>query len=192
MSELNIYQRINAVMKEIHYIKKDTKVDNKYMAISHDMVLASLRPQLVEFGIVVRVNQLEGKYVQLRDLNAGIKQHLYQGFYQIDFVNMDKPEEFCATRHEGHACDAQGMSAGKAESYAVKYAMIKMFGIETGENEESRVPEEEDCSQAVIAIANAPDMDQLQTIFKLQWAAFPKSRPQLTAAKDGRKKALMQ
>jgi ERF superfamily len=40
-----------------------------------------------------------------------------------------------------HAADNQDKAPGKAMSYAVKYAMLKTFGLETGENDEGRFAE---------------------------------------------------
>jgi len=53
-------------------------------------------------------------------------------------VNMDKPDDFIE-----HTCVGQGMDAGdkgpgKAHTYAMKVMLVKGFGIETGEDEESR------------------------------------------------------
>jgi len=189
MSDRNIYQRINAVMKAVEYVQKDSVIDNKYAAVSHDMVVAVLRKAMVENGLVVRPVQLKGKYVQMRDLEKEIKMHLYVGRYQVDFVNVDHPEDYCRTVVEGHANDNGDKAPGKAMSYAVKYAMLKTFSLETGESDESRVAEEDitDISQQITA---AETMDDLQATFKLAWHHYPKSRQELTKIKDARKKEL--
>ena len=141
---LNIYQRINAVMKEVSYVQKDVTVGGggNYRAVSHDMVLAILRPEMVKAGIVTEVRQTEGEILQKRDPNAGIKMHLYTATYEVRFVNMDNPEEFVLSIFQSHAADNGDKAPGKAASYAIKYAMLKTFGLETGENDESRVEPE--------------------------------------------------
>ena len=143
MSELNIYQRINAVMQDIKYVQKDVSVSGggSYKAVSHDMVLAVLRPLMVENGIVTRVEWLAGSITQFRDVPNEIKMHMYEASYRVDFVNMDNPEDFMTTVVPAHANDTGDKAPGKATSYAVKYAMLKTFGLETGENEESRMHE---------------------------------------------------
>jgi hypothetical protein len=135
---MNIYQRINAVMRLVEYVQKDTNVGGSYKAVSHDMVVSVLRKEMVAQGIVVRPTQLKGKYIQLRDKANGINMHLYQGRYQVDFVSAENPEEYCRTVVEGHANDNGDKAPGKAMSYAVKYAMLKTFSLETGEDDESR------------------------------------------------------
>ena len=188
---MNIYQRINAVMKAVEYVQKDISVSGggTYKAVSHDMVVAVLRREMVVNGIVVRVEQLLGDYIQMRNKDQGISMHLYQGKYQIDFVNIEEPDQFCRTVVEGHATDTGDKAPGKAMSYAVKYAMLKTFSLETGENDESRLAEE-DCSEAVAAINATTTMEELQAVFKLQWFHYPKSREELTVAKDAKKKEL--
>jgi hypothetical protein len=138
---MNIYQRINAVMKSVSYLKKDTHIKGAgqdYKAASHDAVVAALRVPMVENGIVVQVEQLKGEMLQMRDLKADRKMHLYSGDYAIHFVNIDKPEDRCTVTINAHAADNGDKSPGKCASYATKVAMLKTFSLETGEDDESR------------------------------------------------------
>ena len=53
---MNIYQKINEVMKNIEYLAKDDKVEfgtTKYKAISEEKVTTAVRDQLVKQGIVI-------------------------------------------------------------------------------------------------------------------------------------------
>jgi hypothetical protein len=140
---MNVYQKINAVMNEVHYVQKDVSISGggSYKAVSHDMVLAILRPEMVKQGIVTRVRFLEGSITQFRNTKEEIKMHMYEASYQVDFVNMDDPSDFMEVIVPAHANDNGDKAPGKATSYAVKYAMLKTFGLETGENEESRLYE---------------------------------------------------
>jgi hypothetical protein len=138
----NIYQRVNAVMKAVEYVQKDSQVSagagGSYKAVSHDMVTAVLRPHLVEKGIVVRVQQLCSDMRQLRDKAANISMHLYEGTYHVDLVNIDNPEDYIRVVVAAHANDTGDKSPGKCLSYAVKSALIKTFSLETGEDDEQR------------------------------------------------------
>jgi hypothetical protein len=69
------------------------------------------------------------------------KQARYEATYDFTFANIDKPEEVIVIRIEAHAMDNADKAPGKALSYAKKYAVLKLFEIETGEDEESRAPE---------------------------------------------------
>lgn len=144
MSELNIYQRINAVMKKIKYIQKDGSISGggqSYKAVTHDNVTSIVREHLVTHGIVVLVEQLKSDLLIKRDVKQDVKMHLYSGDYAISFVNIDTPEDRATVTINAHAADNGDKAPGKAASYATKYAMLKIFSIETGENEESRSPD---------------------------------------------------
>lgn len=191
MTDLNVYQRIAEVQKQVKYVQKDVQVSGAgaYKAVSHDMVLAVLRPSMIEQGLVVAVKQLSGDVIQMRDPAAGIKMHLYSGDYRVSFVNVDNPTDKLKVYVSAHAADSGDKAPGKCLSYAVKTAMLKTFGLETGENEESRIVEE-DISDISTEITAAETLEDLQAVFKLAWHTFPKSRPDLTVVYDARKKEL--
>ena len=137
----NIYQRINEVMKAIEYVQKDATITGggSYKAVTHDMVTAVVRPQLVKQGIVVRPEQLRSSMIQERDKER--KMHLYSGDYAVHFVNIDNPDDCLTVTVNAQANDSGDKAPGKALSYAVKYAFLKLFSLETGENEEARFAE---------------------------------------------------
>lgn len=142
MTARNIYQRINAVQKTVEYVQKDASVSTgggSYKAVSHDMVIAVLRPAMVKEGIVVRLEQTSSAMLQMR--GADNKQHLYSGDYAVHFINIDNPEDFATVTITAHANDGGDKAPGKAASYAVKSAMLKLFSLETGESDEARFPE---------------------------------------------------
>ena len=147
MSDLNIYQRINAVMKEVEYVQKDAGISGggaNYKAVTHDQVTSVIRKSMVTHGIVVQVEQLKSEMLIKRDVEAGVKMHLYSGDYAVSFINIDKGEDRLTTTINSHANDNGDKAPGKAASYAVKYAMLKTFTLETGESDESRSFEEPD------------------------------------------------
>ena len=143
MSDLNIYQRINAVMQEVDYVKKDRAVSGggaSYKAVTHDQAVSVIRAALVKHGIVIEPKQRDGSFLQMRDLNLPqpVKMGLYSGFYDVHFVNIDKPEDRTVVSVEAHANDNGDKAPGKAMTYAVKTAILKQFTLETGEDDESR------------------------------------------------------
>lgn len=145
MSETkNIYQRINAVMKDVTYVQKDKAVSGggaSYKAVTHDQAVSVIRGALVEHGIVIEPMQVSGEFITKRDLNAKpepVKMALYSGFYEVYFVNIDNPEDRTCVSVEAHAQDNGDKAPGKCMTYAVKTAILKQFTLETGENDESR------------------------------------------------------
>lgn len=141
MTAMNIYQRINAVMKQVGYVKKDATVTGggmNYKGVTHDYVLAVIRPYLVEFGIVVEPSLIADQWTEPRKGKENSTNWLYEACYEVAFVNVDDGKDRAVVRIAGHANDSGDKAPGKALSYAVKFAMLKIFGIETGENEEGR------------------------------------------------------
>ena len=137
MNEQNIFQRINAVMKAVEYVKKDRKVDT-YMAVTYDQLVSVCRSELVKNGIAIFPEQTEGVMLVMRDPKNDVKMHLYSGTYNVNFVNIDKPDDRYTVTVQAHATDNGDKAPGKALTYAVKSAMLKALMLETGENDESR------------------------------------------------------
>lgn len=135
---MNIYQRCNAVRKKIGYVQKDATVQS-YRAVSHDMVTANLRDHLIEQGVMVIPTQVEGTMHEAGQTKSGAPIYRYEAIYQVAFVNADDPSDRFEITLAAHANDSGDKAPGKACSYAVKYALLKVFSLETGENEESRL-----------------------------------------------------
>jgi hypothetical protein len=193
---LNIYQRINEVRKAIGYIKKDKAVSTgggSYKAATHDAVTGMVRAALIEHGVVIVPSVLSAVF-NAKEPDA--KQRLYEATYQIEFVNIDEPSDRIVTQQNAHALDNGDKAPGKAMSYATKYAILKLFNIETGEDEESRYQQEEfDLDGHVNYILSSSSMDDLKerygAAYKIATDAKDKDAQRaLIVAKDKVKKVL--
>jgi hypothetical protein len=140
MTSKNIYQRINEVMKEVEYVQKDAVVQG-YKAVTHDQVTAALRKSMVKNGIICVPSLVSSEVIQNKDPSNGIKMMHLSHVYNVAFINIDSPEDRLEAQVEAHAQDSGDKSPGKAMSYAVKCVMLKVFSLETGENDESRAAE---------------------------------------------------
>lgn len=123
----NIHQRLLDVMKEVDYIQKDRPIGsgtNSYMVVTHDAVTAKVRPVLVKHGVIYYPQNLV--YVQ-----NGNRTELS---LDIRFVNAANPADFVSVPTLGYGIDSQDKGPGKAVSYAVKMALLKALGLETGED----------------------------------------------------------
>lgn len=141
MSELNIYQRINYVMKKVSYVQKDKAISGagaSYKAVTHDQVISVARAALVDAGVVIYPEQLNHSMPIMRDAAKDIKMHLYEADYLIHFVNIDKPDDRISVAISAQANDNGDKAPGKAVTYATKTAILKVLCLETGENDESR------------------------------------------------------
>lgn len=138
MSELNIYQRLNEVRKKVGYLQKDASVQG-YKAITHDAVTSAVREPFIKHGIMVMPSQTISTVEDAGETKNGTPIIRYGGWYEVSFVNIDNPEDKFTCKVEAHAMDQGDKAPGKAMSYAVKYALLKVLSIETGESEESRL-----------------------------------------------------
>lgn len=124
LPKLNIAQRIAAVMGEVDYVQKEKKQGMNYSIVSHDAVTAKVRPLLHKHGIVyypraLYVNQ-EGNRTEAR--------------FTVRFENIDERADYIDVETFGYGVDPQDKGPGKAMSYGVKYALLKVLGLETGDD----------------------------------------------------------
>jgi hypothetical protein len=166
----NLYQRINEVRKSINYVQKDKSVstgNGSYKAVTHDQVTALVREHMVNNGIVVYpvlVDSLSNAKEVYANMETA-KQFRYEATYDFVFVNADNPEDSLTIRIQAHAMDNADKAPGKALSYAKKYAILKLFEIETGEDEESRYQDKEEFklafwSDIIKDCMNLPDLEK--------------------------------
>lgn len=120
----NIHQRLAAVMASVTYIQKEQKHGMKYTIVSHDKVTAKVRPALLKEGIV---------YYPVRCDHSHNGNRAECGM-TIRFTNVDAPDDFFDVQTFGYGIDPQDKGPGKAMSYAVKYALLKALGLETGDD----------------------------------------------------------
>jgi hypothetical protein len=203
----NILQRINNIRRAVTYIQKDRSVSTgggAYRAVSHDAVTALLRAHMIEQGVVCIPSLVTSEFHPPLVTGEGkdavtAKQRLYEATYDFTFVNADKPSESLLIRMQAHAMDNADKAPGKALSYAKKYALLKLFELETGEDEESRyaTPEmdQDIAAQMLSAVSGAATMEELRGEFKTSYKAAEIARDSalmksLIAAKDARKATL--
>lgn len=121
---MNIHQRLAKAMGQITYIQKEKKAGMRYSIVSHDAVTAKVRPALLEAGIVYYP-------VECRTSQTGNRTEAHM---TVRFVNVDDPEDCFQVESFGYGIDDQDKGPGKAMSYAVKYALLKTLGLETGDD----------------------------------------------------------
>ncbi len=144
MSELNIFQRMSAIMEDVSYVQKeDKKVNNQYKFVSHDAVTAKIRPALLKRGVLAIPSYFDIS-VDGNRTNCSMS---------MTFINVDKPDERieipCAGFGQG--IDPQDKGAGKAMSYAYKYSLLKIFALETGDD-----PEKDNIDYTPPKVSKAP------------------------------------
>lgn len=120
----NIYQRMHAVMQEIKYVQKEKKAGMRYSIVSHDVVTALVRPLMVKHGIIYYPTTFKMEQIGNRT----------QLMCAVVFQNIDEPTDRMVVESAGYGIDDQDKGPGKAISYAVKYALLKGLGLESGDD----------------------------------------------------------
>lgn len=133
---MNIFEKINAVMKEIEYLTKDDKVEfgsTKYKAISEEKVTTAVRNELVKQGIVILPIKQESENKELirtdKSVNMLTSVHTRYRIQNIEDVN-----DYIEVESNGTGVDTQDKGVGKAMTYAYKYMLLRTFAIPTGED----------------------------------------------------------
>lgn len=137
---MNIYQKMSAITQEISKVAKNLQVGegkNQYKAVGEADVLAAVKPieakhgvysfpfdrEIVESGEMVSTT----KYGDRKSLYLRVKT-IYR------FVNVDEPSEFIDITTYGDGVDSQDKAPGKAMTYGDKYALLKAYKIQTGDD----------------------------------------------------------
>lgn len=124
MTKLNIAQRINAAMADVDYIQKEKKSGMNYSIVSHDAVTAKVRPILQKHGVVYYP----------RNMQVEQNGNRTQATFDVRFENIDDRSDYIDVATFGYGVDPQDKGPGKAMSYGVKYALLKVLGLETGDD----------------------------------------------------------
>jgi len=175
-----IEAKINQVMKKVAFVTKDSTVgfgQNAYKAVSHDRVTEIVRPHFVEVGIIIVPKQREKGLSVDGKTQKGNDKIRFEAVYDVDFIDCEDTSKITVTV-EAHAEGSDDKCSGKALSYAVKNAMLKVLMLETGENDE------EGQKNSI----NEKQMAELNAIIKAQEEIRTRLRNYINASekRDGR------
>ena len=143
----NIFQKMSAITQEISTVAKNLQVGegkSQYKAVGEADVLAAVKPieakhgvysypfdrEIVESGEIVSTT----KYGDKKSLYLRVKT-IYR------FVNVDEPSEFIDITTYGDGVDSQDKAPGKAMTYGDKYALLKAYKIQTGDDPDQNASE---------------------------------------------------
>ena len=143
----NIFQKMSAITQEISTVAKNLQVGegkSQYKAVGEADVLAAVKPvearhgvysypysrEIVESGEMVATT----KYGERKSLYLRLKT-VYR------FVNMENPDEYIDITTYGDGVDTQDKATGKAMTYSDKYALLKAYKIQTGDDPDQNASE---------------------------------------------------
>jgi hypothetical protein len=135
MTEVNkALLKIKAVAMEVSYLQCDAlNKDQKFKYVKASKVMAACRASMLMHNLIMTTTMLSheaGKYTSARGGNlfmATVK-------IEVTFHDLDSGESISFSYY-GTGMDVSDKAVGKATTYAVKYALLKTFLIETGEDD---------------------------------------------------------
>ena len=144
---MNIYQKMSAITQEISTVAKNLQVGegkNQYKAVGEADVLAAVKPIEAKHGVYSYPFDREivesGEMVSTT--KYGDRKSLYLRVRTIyRFVNVDEPSEFIDITTYGDGVDSQDKAPGKAMTYGDKYALLKAYKIQTGDDPDQTASE---------------------------------------------------
>lgn len=140
IKSMNLWEKVANISAEIENIQKDDSVgygNNSYKAISIEKVVKIVGEKMNKYGVVIypiqqnysrtdeEVQKKDGTkgYNRISDVNVT---------YQV--VNIHNPQEVIVTVASGTGVDTQDKGVGKAQTYAYKNMLLKLFAIPTGDD----------------------------------------------------------
>ena len=137
---MNIFKKMKEATEKISRVAKNLEVGfgrNMYKAVGEADVLDAVKPIEAELGIYSYPYDREVIYQDMVTVNYGENERV-NAFFRIKvvyrFVNIDNPEEYIDIVSYGDGVDSQDKAPGKAMTYADKYALLKAYKIETGDD----------------------------------------------------------
>lgn len=184
--QLNIHQRMLAIMEDIDYIQKGPKtVNGQYRFASHDQVTAALHPLFVKHRVLPVPTTVSSK-------QEGNRTEVMLG---VNFTNVDQPSDCIYVQFPGYGVDPGDKGPGKAISYAFKVACLKSFSLETGEDPDQdakAVYKADKCLEFDLAIPEGVDRAKLKAFLAYSSTVMNKDVEDVKRAALGKMPAFLE
>ena len=140
IKSMNLWEKIANISGEIENLQKDDKVgfgSSAYKAISIEKVVKVVGEKMNKYGVVIypiqqSYNRTDERVIK-KDGSEGINRISdVDVTYQV--VNIHNPQEQIITVASGTGVDTQDKGIGKAQTYAYKNMLLKLFAIPTGDD----------------------------------------------------------
>ena len=150
VEQMNIFEKLSAITNELNRVAKNLQVGvgkSSYKAVGEADVLATVKPKEEQYRVysypfsrkVIKDEafEVESSFQDQKTGKMKTTKKLSM-FMRIEttyrFVNMDNPAEYIDIVTYGDGVDPQDKAPGKAMTYSDKYALLKAYKIETGDD----------------------------------------------------------
>lgn len=139
---------MSAITSEISTVAKNLSVDagkSSYKAVGEADVLAAVKPIEAKYGVYSFPYKREivesGEMVSTT--KYGDRKQLFMRVATVyRFVNIDQPDQYIDITTYGDGVDTQDKAPGKAMTYGDKYALLKAYKIQTGDDPDQNASED--------------------------------------------------
>ena len=136
IKEMNVYQRLAAISFEVENVAKNLTVEmgsRSYKAVGEGDILKAIKP--LEEQYRVYSYPLTREVIETGEIENKTSKSLFMRVKTVyRFINIDNPTEFVDMETLGDGVDSQDKAPGKAMTYADKYALMKAYKIQTGDD----------------------------------------------------------
>ena len=137
-----IIKKVNSDKRLVPDLMKCEK-GNNFRAVSEAAILEVINPVLNENGIFYTVEVKEQK-LEIKEAwgSKGKKlQFIATVVVKLNFYTDENEEFVCSTESVGLGIDDNDKAMGKAYTYAVKYALLKLFRLQYGDDPDAKASE---------------------------------------------------
>lgn len=148
----NIFKKMSQITDEINRVAKNLSVgvgNSAYKAVGEADVLSAVKPIELKYNVysypISREIIKQDEFTTTVEYKGETKEKLTI-FMRIKtiyrFVNIENPSEYIDIETFGDGVDTQDKAPGKAMTYADKYALLKAYKIETGDDPDQNISKE--------------------------------------------------
>ena len=136
ISQMNVYERVHAVMSELGNVKKDGNVafgKTNYNYVSEAAFITALRPLMIRYRLIVHPYQtkIDTSKTSLTRITTTY------AIVAVDFSGDDYAGRTMTIETAGEGADAGDKGIYKAMTGAFKYALRQSFMVATGDDAEA-------------------------------------------------------
>lgn len=137
-----IYKSINNVMNKFKAVYKDDSVGfgkNSYKIVTYDNIIRNLRTHIVEEGIIINPIQVDrGIYTEGITAKGG-KKFRYDALYDVEFISVKDGSKLISRIEVSSESFGDDKAPSKATTIAVKNAILKVFSLESADEQQEEL-----------------------------------------------------
>jgi len=155
-NKITLLDKIKSCIEKVGVVQAEQKGGMQYPVVSHNAVSAKMIEIIKTQGIISIPTFSD--YQRNGDLSS-IK-------CDVTIYDVDNQKDFITVSAYGEGLDKQDKGIGKAQSYAMKYCLMKLFLMASGKDEESDLY---DIQDYVKGLESQPTEELLEIWVKENW-----------------------